>query len=78
MAMPLRIGACLATAIPLALECAGVARAATCDPLTTKPKFDQPVRTAKDIHLLRPRPFSRGYTEGTKRLIWNAIAQPDP
>ena len=23
-------------------------------------------------------PFYRGYTEGTKRLIWNAIVQPDP
>ncbi len=47
--MRLRIGACLATAMALALGGAGVARAATCDPLTTKPKFDQPVPTAKDI-----------------------------
>jgi len=23
-------------------------------------------------------PMYRGYTEGTKRLLWNAIVQPDP
>jgi hypothetical protein len=25
-----------------------------------------------------PDPFYRGYTEGAKRLIWNAVVQPDP
>ena len=39
----------MAPAMALALGGAGVARAATCDPLTTKPKFDQPGPTAKDI-----------------------------
>src|SRR5690242_19870502 len=44
-----RIGLCVAAAWALALGGAGVARAATCDPLTTKPTFDQPVPTGKDV-----------------------------
>jgi hypothetical protein len=59
--MRLRIGACMATALALAL---GGARVEQCG--------DGRVISSG------PDPFYRGYTEGAKRLIWNAVVQPDP
>ena len=47
--MRLRMCACAAAMVTAILGGAGVAQAATCDPLTTKPVFDQPVPSAEDV-----------------------------
>jgi hypothetical protein len=49
MAMRLRMCACAAAMATAILGGAGVAQAATCDPLTTKPVFDQPVPSPEDV-----------------------------